>query len=66
MKIIDVKIKEINVNEYVFKVKDKEGKVRNTNGKYYLIENNKRTSGMFNDLFTCIHKFIKKEKIIIN
>ncbi len=27
---------------------------------------NKRISGMFNDIHSCIYKFIKKEKLILN
>ncbi len=67
MKIIDIKIKRISFDEYVFKVRNKKGKILCINDKYYLVDkNNKRISGMFNDIHSCIYKFIKKEKLILN
>lgn len=62
MKIIDIKIKRISFDEYVFYVKNKKGKIRVSNNKYYLVgSNGKRSSGMFDDLYSCIYKFIKNK-----
>ncbi|MGN0027865.1 MAG: hypothetical protein ACI33I_12810 [Clostridium sp.] len=65
MKVIDIKIKRISFDEYVFKIKNRKEKIRMSNDKFYLVDDNdKRKSGMFNDVHSCVVSYIYKNKLL--
>lgn len=65
MKVIDIKIKRVSFDEYIFSVKNREEKIRMVNDKFYLVDDkDKRKSGMFNDVYSCILNFICKNKLL--